>query len=198
MGIFTNNISELVQKVLDKEAKIESRIKEINEKINDANSGIKTKTKELIRHELSENVEGQNLCKLAIKELREEIIDLQGLLEAYKNEQSSCSISNKELRKIKEAAIKEREARGQKIETILKEKEDAESQIAQLQKKVERLSNEYSTASNHRHEENELKKILRYVDPRAKQLSNNHINTFITAWLYDGDTEQYYNNFSKR
>lgn len=101
------------------------------------------------------------------------------------------SFSEGDLQKIKEAAIKEKNARFQKLSTIQMEREKLQRQITELQQKDKDLSLEYDRVHGDRQEQKEIRKILRYIDPRTAELPHYQIDSFISAWINDGDTERY-------
>lgn len=192
MGIFTKTLPELIGKVQAKEEKMKDRIAELEGEIQEISKLIQVKTSELVNYELSDDKDNQNLCRSAIKDHREQIIEIQGLLEAYKDELNNVSIPEGDLSKIKAAALKEQDARIKKLESIQSQKAQLEKQTKDIQQKTESLSTEYKQIHADESAIQEVIKVLRYVDPLTEKLDNYGKRGFAMAWLHDGDTEQYF------
>lgn len=196
--MFTKDLSKLVAKVLEKEEKIKNKITDLEARIVATNSLVQAEVKKLVEYELSEDEDQQNQCKKAIKGHREKIVELQDLLNAYRDELNSFSTSESNLLKIKKAAIQEREARASKATTLLSEKEKAEQQIKKLQEKVKIISLEHDRVAKDEQEIVEIRKIIKYIDPRAEKLEKLDdfvMDNFISKWLIDGNTERYFTMF---
>ncbi|MGD6879279.1 hypothetical protein [Bacillus infantis] len=193
MGIFTKDLSELVAKVKDRETKINSRVNEIKEAIAKHKIVIDTKRTQLVEAEINNDSRGIQSTKDAIKKLKEKVAELNESLESYKA--NKFSLLENELQKVKEAGMKERQARHNKLRSLRQEQEKIEKHIEDLQKRSKELSSEIDLVSTDKYEISQIEQVLAYIEPRATKLSNTFFKRdkemFISAWLEDGDTEQY-------
>jgi hypothetical protein len=180
--LFTKSLSELAKKALQKENKVKSRIQELEAEVNAFESSIQEQINLLVECELSGDVAEQENIKAKISKLRNQKVNSADLLSAYQL-QRNTQLSEKESRKIKEGAEKERNARGEKVKAILEDRENVRKQIDLLQKKETELSNEYDTISNHKAEERELLNILHLIEPRTKELNHLEKDDFLRHWL---------------
>ncbi|MDK8747551.1 hypothetical protein QP810_09975 [Streptococcus agalactiae] len=190
MGIFTKkSLQDVIDGVISREQKINDRIGEIELKIKKIESVIPLKVKELVGFEISGDIESQNKCKDEIKQGRQQIVELQDLLDAYNSERNSLVfLTTKEISSIKALGTQIIEERQQKAKELSAERESVKQQIESLSKKEKELWTEYQRVRDEKEEVNQVNRVLKYIDKDALKLGNQE--RFIRNWIQGHDTEQ--------
>lgn len=200
MKLFDKSLSQLVGEITEKEKKVLDKINETEDRIESINEIIKESFNELVEYELEDDKDNQNRIENKIKQYRNQLVNLEGMLGGYKNNLNSLKVTPSQLEEIKKVAKEEEEGRLKEYED-LKEKEKKielkiEAEIKELELKLEKEKDKLwakrRKENAHERAEKELLSIIRHVDPLAPQLDRSDQKRFINNWIYDIEERENY------
>jgi chromosome segregation ATPase len=186
-------VNEFLTQVREREQKIQDKIASLKKQDSEIKASIDEFTSKLVQYELADDLQGQEQCNKALRELREKQIEAQELVAAYERELGKGTHYVKDLQKIRIAAKKEWDNRVQQLAELRKERENIEEQIKRLQDKVEELHRDI--ASGVGPVVRSVSGIHRYIDPRTGKLSPYDVDRFIKAWINNEDTEDIFKRY---
>lgn len=185
--MITKDLNKLVDKVLKREEKIESAIKKEKEKKESLQTEIKELTKGIVNADISDDFSKKSELEKQLKQKRLDMADIDSMIEAYSNELNNRELSEKELDKIKDSAKKVVEERTQKVSSLSNEIDDLGLEIKKLEQEKEDKERQRSnlTSSYSRTEVAQIKKIIKYIEPRKFKYQGEE--NYISNWI-DGET----------
>lgn len=192
--MFTKNLPKLVSNVLEKEQKIQNRIELLKSEIAEIQTNIKEQTKQLMDAELADDENSQKECEKEIRSLKNKMERTKELLSVYQDELEKNQLDDKDAEAIKKATLKEVEAKTKKLQTFAAEKRNLEDQITALQEQLESKELEYSRLHASNQPFDELKKIIRFIEPNYKKIRHGFERNYLNDWIYDGPKEQHFDD----
>lgn len=179
-------INDFLNKINMRQAKIKERVTSLEAEAAGIKSKIQSETKRLIDCELSENNQGQDECNKNIRQLQLEQDRVSGLIDAYKAESGNASKDKKALLNIRATAVKDREARFEKIRTLTAARVDMEHQLQDIEEKINQTGIEINRTRVDV-EARALLRIVRFIEPKCVKIPEQERVQYLEAWLDDNN-----------
>jgi uncharacterized coiled-coil DUF342 family protein len=193
----SKNLDELVKGFVEK---YNSRVSKIEAKLRDLESGsqrfnakIKELTGQLVQFEMDDDAAGADKCRKEIRRLRLELSDNEDLASGYREQLYSAagSFLEKDVDKIKAAAVKSEEERKERQQAIREEVEELKRQKRELDNKIDRLVNESTRSSDYLTIQT-IKPVVQIAEQKFSKLDYSKQEAYIRKWMLGGDVEQFF------
>lgn len=187
--MFKKTVAELVQEFLNKvrsrHDKIEANVSKLKLQEQQLRKQISANTSAMVECQLEDDDAGASRYKKENVQLNNELVEIQQHIQAFENQMGAGADYSKELQAIQAASIKELEGNQKKNSQIDQQVADLKREKERIEAKIKQLEADRRTISN---SEDSIKRIVKYIDPRYKELNFSRQSSFLRHWSR-GDME---------
>lgn len=181
-------VNEFLSKEQAKKDKINKLIADLERTVKETRSKIAGLNDNLVELQLNNETKGVAKLRSEIRDLRLALSDAEDEIAGYQRQLDISPAREKEIERIRETAAKAQKERHELVAKLISEKENLDKQILELQNKSKELNSEITILSR-KTEGQDLRPIMRYMDPRVVKLPSYEQDTFFRKWVDGEDVE---------
>jgi hypothetical protein len=183
-------VNEFLKNVEGREKKITDKITALEDEATELEVRIKNQSEELVELEINDNLTGANKLRKSNQDLRIQLAEINDTIQGY-NAQLNKPADANSLEKIRLAGAKAMQDRLDLRASLLKESDELEKRIKELEVNKSNTLREWQHAG-YNTEIGTLRSVLRFVHQDTRKLSFTQQEELLTSWIRGHALEQYF------